>query len=307
MLEGHIEEATQHCPFLVERCVVAIVRAAIHLLHFSAPLVPSTARPIAEDILCSEPGEDVELVKSVWESLRLLKGIPGDVLCNLSDRLGAGLLTFIRGSPDCSSIRTLEQWYLIFSLLSAVSAGLGGRSFVWEAVSYLIDNNLITTLNFSPCRHLVLRFLYRVFPGEIDEEARLQQGIPQLSERNPWLTGSLVHLLRLALMACAGYDLVGDGQSKGSNVRTFPFEDNDEVSLLSVTSQTPASHMIQKKPAPSTAFGSVIRVACVRFSHPEEVQLLLVETVKTFADFVSIMPLAVSKHASFCLQVVCTA
>ena len=70
---------------------------------------------------------------------------------------------YFRGSPECSSIQTLEQWYMIFSLLSAVSAGKAGRPFVWEALGYLIDNNLISTLNFSPCRHLVLRFLYRSY------------------------------------------------------------------------------------------------------------------------------------------------
>ena len=153
-----------------------------------------------------------------------------------------------------------------------------------------------------------------MFPGELDEEARLQMGLPQLSERNPWLTGSLVHLLRLALMACAGYELDNSPHTSNGDIhfRTFPFEDSDEVSLLSVTNTSPlpsenrkGAGASQGKTGNSTSKsgGSVLKVVSVRFSHPEEVQLLLVETVKTFSDFVSIMPLAVSKHASFCLQV----
>lgn len=154
----------------------------------------------------------------------------------------------------------------------------------------------------------------RVFPGEVDEESRLQSGLPQLSERNPWLTGSLVHLLRLALMACGGYEKDNSiEQNVGTpDFRTFPFEDSDEVSLLSVLNASPTSSSVVKGAGDTQGRaasggkqtgGSVIKVVCVRFTHPEEVQLLLVETVKTFSDFVSVMPLAVSKHASFCLQV----
>lgn len=91
-MERHVDEASLHCPYVIERCAVAIVRAAIHLLHYTAPLtLESNER---EDQKNS--GEDAELISAVWKSLRLIKGIPGEVVHNLSNRLGAGLLTFIR-------------------------------------------------------------------------------------------------------------------------------------------------------------------------------------------------------------------
>lgn len=49
---------------------------------------------------------------------------------------------------------------MVFSLLSAASSGLQGRAHVWSAVCYLLDNGLVTDLNYTPCRHLVLRFLH---------------------------------------------------------------------------------------------------------------------------------------------------
>ena len=94
-----MEEAAEQCPYLLERCVVAIVRAAIHLLHFSSPLSisPNTtssnstsdmitgSNATSKEFMCpidtqndtrtpvSESGEDHELIKAVWNSLRLLK------------------------------------------------------------------------------------------------------------------------------------------------------------------------------------------------------------------------------------------
>ena len=120
-------------------------------------------------------------------------------------------------------------------------------------------------------------------------------------------------------MACGGYELGFDAatedvsSAKRYNIKTFPFEDNDDISLLSLSNSPPSvddfrstkdsfvnQNVVSRN---NSKAGSVIKVVCVVFSHPEEVQLLLVETTKTFSDFVSVMPLAVSKHASFCLQV----
>lgn len=55
---------------------------------------------------------------------------------------------------------TSERWFMMFSLLSAASSGSAGRPFVWDAVSYLVDNDLIDDANFTACRHLVLRFVH---------------------------------------------------------------------------------------------------------------------------------------------------
>ena len=123
ILERHVTEAAINCPYLLERCVVAIIRAAIHLLPVTDSLCDnSTAGKIVEPSLTSPAVEDLnnfandstidvagpethvevandetEMATAIWNSLRLLKDfIPTNVIVNLSDRLGAGLLTFIR-------------------------------------------------------------------------------------------------------------------------------------------------------------------------------------------------------------------
>jgi len=48
---------------------------------------------------------------------------------------------------------------MVFSLLSAATSSAAGRSYVWDCICYLIDRDQINDINFTPCRHLVLRFL----------------------------------------------------------------------------------------------------------------------------------------------------
>lgn len=45
-------------------------------------------------ILHVVPSKGVE--SCIWESMRLLRGIPSEVICHIADRLGAGLLTFVK-------------------------------------------------------------------------------------------------------------------------------------------------------------------------------------------------------------------
>lgn len=305
LLERHIEESVENCPYLLERCVVAIVRAAIHML------------PVSESLAAGQPSSDSIAVIGfplVWDSLRLLKGLPADILYQVSDRLGAGLLTLLRGSSECSTIRGVEQWYLIFSLLSSVMAGPNGRPFVWEAVGYLIDNNLINAMNFNPCRHIVLRFLHGVFPTGFETDTPGAK--TQAMHRNPWITGSLMHLLRLTFMACGGYsvshrseksissgdeseDRMSGTAAQGGSLEycTFPYQDTDDF-LLSNGTSISASEV-----SPAVQSNRSLTVVCVRFTSNDDVNLLLLETIKSFSDFVNSTPLAVSKQSLFCLRV----
>lgn len=67
---------------------------------------------------------------------------------------------------DCRTVHhrsialSLEQWYMVFSLLSAATSGAQGRVCVWRSVCFLLEQDLVGDLNFTPCRHLVLRFLH---------------------------------------------------------------------------------------------------------------------------------------------------
>jgi hypothetical protein len=289
--------------------VVAVVRAAIHMLPVSESLSSGQANP---DSL------DTAGFPLVWDSLRLLKGLPSDIIYQVSDRLGAGLLTLLRGSSECATVRTVEQWYLIFSLLSSVMASPNGRPFVWEAVGYLIDNNLINAVNFNPCRHIVLRFLHGVFPTGFETDALTANNQP--IQRNPWVTGSLMHLLRLTFMACGGYSLAHrnernasiDDKTKdlyagsvliktingvGVEYCTFPYQDTDDFLMNTSTTHNSSENFT------ASQMSRNVTVVCIRFPLDEDVNLLLLETIKSFSDFVNAIPVAVSKQSLFCLRV----
>ena len=132
VLEKDVDDMCAACPFLVERAVVAVVSAAIHLMRepvgdssvsvvaptpvgalasagpVRAMVTGATATVTADDSTgvtmspCSPPPGppsgrgNIASAAALWASLRLLREVPHDVMANVSDRLGAGLVTFIR-------------------------------------------------------------------------------------------------------------------------------------------------------------------------------------------------------------------
>ena len=92
----------------------------------------------------------------------------------------------------------LEHWYLIFSLMSAASSSIEGRHFVFQGLGSLIENNCVNDVNFTPCRHLVMRFMHRAFLEGVDKSSSDGDGILQETstlngdkalqgtEPNPW-------------------------------------------------------------------------------------------------------------------------
>mmetsp|Transcript_20608 Transcript_20608/g.29575 ORF Transcript_20608/g.29575 Transcript_20608/m.29575 type:complete len:1961 (+) Transcript_20608:126-6008(+) len=214
VLEEAVDDMLLSCPYLVERSVVAVIRAAVHLLQspedefkdgLTATLPAMTGGAIGS-MQCTSS-------QCVWASMRLLREVPHEIFVNIADRLGAGLVTFIRGSPGVAAVSTLEQWFLIFSLLSSAAASSLGQPYVWEIICFLIDNNLINSMNFTPCRHLVIQFMNRnvaesVMPSADPVSIRESQ----MPHRNPWITGALFHLMRLTLMGIAGYSLAMDAR-----------------------------------------------------------------------------------------------
>jgi hypothetical protein len=197
------------CPYLLERFTVTIIRASIQLFSYqyrnglpSAPLIGSQGGTYSSsgsafrgyhsvnetgagggsggavvgagfDLGMSEDMRNNCLsFDTLWLSLRLLRGIPNEALAVLSERLGSGLICFVRILLKRPQAVGLEHWYLVFSLLSAATCGDLGRPYVFGAITELIESNNINDMNFTPCRHLVLRFLHRVFPGDVDEEVQ---------------------------------------------------------------------------------------------------------------------------------------
>ena len=186
----------------------------------------------------------------------------------------------------------LYQWDVI--------QGKPGRPFVWEAISNLIDHNAITQQNFMPARHLVLRFLHGVFPGEGEEElesgvvlddepdSELSTSIVQphdgkvippkrAQSSNPWVTGSLILLLRLMLMILKGLQ---ESEPRDS--------DNEPITQSNDNSVSHEFHTIQAVMLDNTS----THVVPIWF-----------DTVKICAEFTSVSPAEVSKNAAYCLQV----
>ena len=375
LLEG--ENLSSTCPYLLERAMVVILSVANTFQQ-----IPSTKNTI------SSFGFHLNnYSESVWDSFRLIKDIPHAIIFYTADRLGAGLLRFVKScTAEYGQIDTIDKWFLLFSLLSTATVGSLGRPYVWETICFLVDNNHINTLNFTPCRNLVFRFLYRVFPSDDEDfsggEVRKNYQQPESKELNPWLTGALLYQMRLTLMALGGYSLATarataahneairkaefiysaknsdhnatlsgahvDSKSFSSRSTSRVNEDDDkckymqfplpvdDMSLsynvaLSSTNDSEerkgddisaGQHKFSSSPltpttsssrsstflgSPSTSLPnipSVIKVRCVEFSKIDDVELLWLESVKTFSDYVNTHPVEISKNSSFCLKTV---
>jgi hypothetical protein len=55
----------------------------------------------------------------------------------------------------------MDDWYLLLGLLTNVADGWDGRSGVWDCLSFIVNEDKINEINFSPCRTLVLKFVRR--------------------------------------------------------------------------------------------------------------------------------------------------
>ena len=211
VFDEKIDTLTIQTPFLAERFVVIILRAAI--CQCNAPSQPSS----------SFSNNQI----SAWSSLRLLRGVHSESISNISLRLSAGLYHLLHAIINGRSQIDLEQWYLLFSLLSAATTTLEGQQYVFDGLNKLIESNYIFDVNFTPCRHLLMRFLHRAFPtnegmmSEVDRsytprnKGQSQAGKDATSSSsvnrghlqsvNPWEGLALACLLRLTLMALGGY------------------------------------------------------------------------------------------------------
>ena len=108
VLEEAVDDMLLSCPYLVERSVVAVIRAAVHLLQspedefkdgLTATLPAMTGGAIGS-MQCTSS-------QCVWASMRLLREVPHEIFVNIADRLGAGLVTFIRYNVPFSANYTI--------------------------------------------------------------------------------------------------------------------------------------------------------------------------------------------------------
>ena len=129
---------------------------------------------------------------------------------------------------------------------------------------------------------------------------------------------SMVCLMRLTLMALGGYGEVSPNyqNSKLGNSTKFvtfplPVESFDSISNIltfSVPSLDSSRSNHQSPNHPGSQFdnkrnlSNQITVACVFFNKADEVELLYIETCKTFSDLINAEPLCSSRQAVFLLQ-----
>ena len=192
------EEFCKYCPYLVERAFTIILSLSIHSSNGSG-----AKKNASKGTTCAEVRQ---------QSFQLLTDIPHHIIFFSANHLGAGLFTIIRESISKSFYETgVEEWKLLFSLLTSATVGTLGRPYVWETICYLVDNDHISSKNFIPCRNLIFRFLYRVFPSDdedYDNECKWKSNQqPESKDHNPWLTGALLYQMQLTLMSLGGYCL----------------------------------------------------------------------------------------------------
>lgn len=96
VLESNVDEIGASCPFLIERAVVAVISAVIHLMKDPVEAGWSSSRVDSTTSSVSPCGQTSSA--SLWASLSLLREVPHEVMANIGDRLGAGLVTFIRSA-----------------------------------------------------------------------------------------------------------------------------------------------------------------------------------------------------------------
>ncbi|KAL7464949.1 hypothetical protein ACHAXS_005280 [Conticribra weissflogii] len=100
-------------PYLVERIVVTIMRACIHLYDIA------------------------ELRIHLQKSLKLIEDLPSSFTRNICDRLGCGLAIVLRG---CFYLfESSDEWSTIRTLLDIAAQDKSGRGFVFDGISSVID------------------------------------------------------------------------------------------------------------------------------------------------------------------------
>lgn len=122
VLEENVESVAARCPYFLERCISVLTRGVLCVVTLSADRQDAThnkpasasacaassastaghaskAAPLTRSLLHSAAlanSSQQAAWNAVWQSLRLMRGIPSEVIANLSDRLGTAVLELLR-------------------------------------------------------------------------------------------------------------------------------------------------------------------------------------------------------------------
>lgn len=328
--EEKLEDLYSCCPYFLERCVILILRSINTTIEYTGGNISDASD--AHNVSKNSETIVLDTLNSMWSSLRLLRGFPSQLLNNIADRLAVGVLSLMQcyrsilfkadGVTDTAvqEYFGIEQWYMVFSLLSGATCSHVGRPFVWDTICYIIDNNLVSDVNYSPCRQLVLRFIHGVFLGEEEEKESIEYDEMDESSNNPWKSTSMMYLVRLTSMVLGGYVLLNDNNDltepnyNGSTptkacdnkIVTFslpPIEKklyNILSPILEIKNLPKITESNNSKFLQSTS----MEVAVVAFKSVKEIETLWLETCKTFANMVNTANIRVAYRALYCIQAV---
>ena len=113
-LEENVDLLAVRCPYFLERCITVILRSSLLLVdeHSSSPSANNntdhsnqandknsryTHVALTSSSLQAASTRYEEVgVDQVWQALRLVRGVPSEVVANLSNQLGVGVLELLR-------------------------------------------------------------------------------------------------------------------------------------------------------------------------------------------------------------------
>ena len=331
--EERLEDLHSCCPYFLERCIVLILRSITATIEYTCGNISDLVDAQNPNINSSETIV-LDTLNSMWSSLRLLRGFPSQLLNNIADKLAVGVLSLMqcyhnilfKGEGIAADIGIqeyfgIEQWCMIFSLLSGATCSFIGRPYVWDTICYIIDNNLVTELNYSPCRQLVLRFIHGAFLGEEEEKENEENDEIDESNNNLWRSSSLMYLVRLTNMVLGGYILITEINDRlESNVNgSTPTKAHDnkivtfslppvEKKLYKVLSPILEIKNLPKPGADSSSNkfiqSGTMDVTVVMLKSVKEIETLWLETSKSFANMVNTVDTKVAYRALYCIQAV---
>jgi len=172
VIDRHGALLRRHLPLMLERVVFVVVRAAFILPILATKLgsggvsdVGPSLAPSMEHLDAvtntyvssasqngSSMGDETHLHlshkglwDSVWDTLALLPMFPSEIFTELGDRVAVSLFYLIRDllCPPVVSAGvslSLQQWHLLFSLLSSCTACPSARAYVWTSVYIIVSH-----------------------------------------------------------------------------------------------------------------------------------------------------------------------
>ena len=216
------DEVSDRCPFLLERAILSVLRAAVVLLVHHPKVGGFVSAPNRMSFPC-------ETHEALWQTVRLLNMLPKSTFKELGCRLGMSVNAILLQSEEQNlHSLTTEQWQLLFSLLAKSTVSKEGRQGAWVALKSLVDGVHLNAASFPASWSLLQCFVSPIFVLENQEDH-------EDSQSKSHLTDALRMLDTLANAVLAGYmeksTIHSTGLQRLSRSETAPAAWNGSVSV----------------------------------------------------------------------------